>query len=273
MRGRIISFRRLYRASLPRSPRRSAGRAQLHANPWVVVAVAALVLAVPVAVRNATFARAPDQPAFQQGTMLPGAPAVEGFARVLDGDTIEIAGTRIRLEGIDAPEGGQTCARAGGGTWRCGQSASTELQKMIGRAQVRCESRGTDSFRRMLGICFVGSMDLNAEMVRRGYAWAFVKYSRTYVTQEEDARTRGVGIWQAPTTTAWDYRAGRWASADEAIPGDCPIKGNITSGGRIYHMPWSPWYDKVRIDPDKGERWFCSESEAIAAGWRPVRIN
>jgi hypothetical protein len=93
------------------------------------------------------------------------------------------------------------------------------------------------------------------------------------VTQEEDARTRGVGIWQAPTMAAWDYRAGRWASADEATPRDCPIKGNITSSGRIYHMPWSPWYDKVRIEPDKGERWFCTESEAVAAGWRPVRVN
>lgn len=253
--------------------RRARLSRHFYSTPWISVALVALALAVPAAMRDGTFARTPDQPTFRQGAMLPGAPSVEGIARVLDGDTIEIAGTRIRLEGIDAPEGGQTCARAGGGTWRCGQTASAELQKLIGREQVRCESRGTDSYRRMLGICFVGSTDLNAEMVRRGYAWAFVKYSRTYVTQEDDARTRGVGIWQAPTIAAWDYRAGRWASADEVTPGDCPIKGNITSSGRIYHMPWSPWYDKVRIEPGKGERWFCSESEAVAAGWRPVRAN
>ena len=51
------------------------------------------------------------------------------------------------------------------------------------------------------------------------------------------------------------------------------IKGNITDNGRIYHMPWSPWYGKVRIDPARGERWFCNENEAMAAGWRPVRVN
>jgi hypothetical protein len=51
------------------------------------------------------------------------------------------------------------------------------------------------------------------------------------------------------------------------------IKGNITNGGRIYHMPWSPWYEKVRIETTKGERWFCNENEAVAAGWRPVRVH
>jgi endonuclease YncB( thermonuclease family) len=235
--------------------------------------VAALVLAIPLAVRNGTFARTPDQPSFRQGAMLPGSATLEGRAQVLDGDTIDIGSTRIRLEGIDAPEGAQTCPRAGGGTWRCGQEASNALRQLIGRQNVRCQNHGSDSYGRVLGICFVGTTDINAEMVRRGLAWAFVKYSRTYVAEEADARTRGAGIWQAPTVTAWDYRAGKWIVADQAVPGDCPIKGNITSNGRIYHMPWSPWYEKVRIDARKGERWFCTEQEAVAAGWRPVHIN
>ncbi len=255
-----------------RGPRGRLGHS-FYATPWLIAALATLTLLAPLAMRNGTFARTPDQPQARSAAILPGSPAIEGMARVLDGDTIEISGQRIRLEGIDAPEGAQTCARAGGGTWRCGQEASSALQKLIGRQSVRCESRGSDSYGRMLGICFVGTTDVNAEMVRLGFAWAFVKYSRTYVAQEEDARTRGVGIWQAPTTTAWDYRAGRWTTADNAIPGDCPIKGNITSNGRIYHMPWSPWYEKVRIDERKGERWFCTEREALAAGWRPVHIN
>ncbi len=59
-----------------------------------------------------------------------------------------------------------------------------------------------------------------------------------------------------------------------AAPDGCVIKGAVTKNGRIYHMPWSPWYDKVRIDDDpakRGERrWFCSEAEAEAAGWRPA---
>ena len=48
------------------------------------------------------------------------------------------------------------------------------------------------------------------------------------------------------------------------------IKGNITRTGQVYHMPWSPWYGKTRVDARRGERWFCSEDEAIAAGWRPA---
>jgi endonuclease YncB( thermonuclease family) len=239
----------------------------------VIVTLAALVLGTPLAVRNGTLARTPDQPQAHRASAVPGSSAIEGMPRVLDGDTIEISGQRIRLEGIDAPEGSQTCARVGGGTWRCGQEASDALQKLIGRQSVRCEGQGSDSYGRVLGICFVGATDINAEMVRLGFAWAFVKYSRTYVSEEADARSRGAGIWQAPTMTAWDFRAGKWAVADQAVDGDCPIKGNITSNGRIYHMPWSPWYEKVRIDKSKGERWFCTEREAVAAGWRPVHVN
>lgn len=240
----------------------------------IPVAVLALALAIPAAIWGGTLASTPGMSPAPYRAAVQGEPAVQGLARVLDGDTIDIAGTRIRLEGIDAPEGGQDCARAGGGTWRCGQAASVELQRLIGRAVVRCESHGTDRYGRMLGICFVGATDINAEMVRRGFAWAFAKYSRAYVAEEADARARNLGIWQAPTTTAWDHRAGRWeAAGSNAPPGSCPIKGNITSSGRIYHMPWSPWYDKVRIEPEKGERWFCTENEAIAAGWRPVRVN
>ena len=147
---------------------------------------------------------------------------------------------------------------------------------------MRCDSRGTDKYGRTLAICFSGATDINAEMVRRGLAWAFVKYSRVYVAEEAEARARGVGIWQAPTITAWDHRASRWTQASDSASGkrpgngasgDCVIKGNITSNGHIYHMPWSPWYDKVRIETAKGERWFCNENEALAAGWRPVRVN
>ncbi len=244
-----------------------------HATRRLPIAVLTLALAVPAGIWGGTFASTPSSTTAPYRAALQDAAAVQGPARVVDGDTIEINGTRVRLEGIDAPEGDQTCARAGGGTWRCGQAASVELERLIGRAAVRCESRGTDGYGRTLGICFVGTTDINAQMVRGGYAWAFVKYSRAYVAEEADARTRGIGIWQAPTTTAWDHRAGRWAAANDSGPGGCPIKGNITSNGRIYHMPWSPWYAKVRIDQGKGERWFCSENDAVAAGWRPARVN
>lgn len=245
-----------------------------YATRQLAAVALAVAIAVPAAIWGGTSARTPDS--FVYGRTVPGPASIEGVARVIDGDTLEIAGTRVRLEGIDAPEGDQSCARADGGTWRCGQAASVELQRLVGTVPIRCDSRGLDKYGRTLAICFNGAKDINAAMVRGGFAWAFVKYSKTYVNEEDGARTRRVGIWQAPTTTAWDHRAGRWAQtadAKQAAPGNCPIKGNITSGGRIYHMPWSPWYDKVRIEPDKGERWFCNETEAVAAGWRPVRVN
>jgi endonuclease YncB( thermonuclease family) len=242
----------------------------------VGAAIAALLIA-PASLWGGLSARTPPA-SFSSGSAIHQGTDVEGVARVIDGDTLEIAGVRIRLEGIDAPEGDQSCPEAGGGTWACGQAATLELQRLVGRSPVRCVSRGTDKYGRMLAICHSGDLDINAEMIRRGLAWAFVKYSSTYVSEEADARSRRAGIWQAPTTTAWDHRAGRWANAQaetsrEAPAADCIIKGNITKSGRIYHMPWSPWYAKVKIEPEKGERWFCNESEAAAAGWRPVRVN
>jgi endonuclease YncB( thermonuclease family) len=196
-----------------------------------------------------------------------------GLARVIDGDTIEIDGRHVRLEGIDAPEAAQTCGRRLFGTWRCGTAATDALVKLTAKRRVSCESRGTDKYDRMLGICFVDDRDINAEMVREGFAWAFVKYSQSYVRQEAEARVARVGIWQGESEPAWVYREKRWAGAEQAAPKGCAIKGNVTAHGHIYHMPWSPWYGKVKIDEAKGARWFCTEAEAIAAGWRPAATH
>ena len=82
--------------------------------------------------------------------------------------------------------------------------------------------------------------------------------------------------YQAPAVDAepaWLFREKHWAGAEQAAPKGCAIKGNVTAHGHIYHMPWSPWYGKVKVDAAKGERWFCSESEAMAAGWRPAAVH
>ncbi len=200
---------------------------------------------------------------------------ISGPARVIDGDTIDIRGRRIRLEGIDAPESAQTCPGryAGGilGNWSCGKAATAALIKLIGNRSVTCQSQETDKYDRLIATCFAGGRDVNAEMVRCGHAWAFVKYSRTYVALEAQAKAQKLGVWASLRTAepAWNYRKHRWAKAKQVAPTGCAIKGNISRGGeRIYHAPWSPWYDKVRISTAKGERWFCDEQEAIAAGWR-----
>lgn len=197
---------------------------------------------------------------------------VAGHARVMDGDTLDIAGTRVRLEGIDAPESGQQC-RASRGSWDCGMAATRALAALVAGREVRCEGSERDSYGRLIAICRVGTTEINAEMVRRGLAWAFVRYSQRLVEVERDARKMHVGIWQGDNEPAWDYRARRWAEARPQARGGCSIKGNISRHGQIYHLPGSTFYDAVRIDPSRGERWFCSEAEARAAGWRPSMAN
>jgi endonuclease YncB( thermonuclease family) len=196
-----------------------------------------------------------------------------GIARVIDGDTLEIGGVRVRLEGIDAAEAGQTCGRALFGTWACGSAATSHVEKLVEGQEIRCEHRGIDKYNRMLGQCFVGTLDINADLVRNGLAWAFLKYSRTYAEVEAEARALRVGIWQGDAMPPWEYRRRTWEQASGNAPNGCAIKGNVTRNGQIYHTPWSPWYGKVRIDERRGERWFCSEDEAIAAGWRSARGN
>lgn len=210
-------------------------------------------------------------PQIAQGAILAGIP------RIIDGDTIEIEGTRVRLEGIDAPETGQTCKNRLSQTWDCGNAATKVLLDLAGRHEVQCRHTGIDKYGRMLGICYAGGRDLNAEMVRSGYAWAYVKYSTAYVPQEAAARASGFGIWQGEAMPAWDYRALKWAAVEQTVPEGCAIKGNVTPAGLIYHMPWSPWYERVRMGngpvPDGGKRWFCNEADAQAAGWRPAMLR
>lgn len=191
--------------------------------------------------------------------------------RVIDGDTLEIDGTTIRLHGIDAPEAGQTCRRPNGKTWPCGKQAIEALETLVSDDNVTCDDRGADGYGRTIGVCTIGSEDINAKLVSMGLAWAFRKYSMDYAEIEDTAHRDALGVWQAETITPWDFRAEKWAVAEQETPNGCPIKGNISDGGQIYHAPWSPWYMKTKISVEKGERWFCSEAEAVAAGWRAPR--
>jgi len=197
---------------------------------------------------------------------------ITGRATVIDGDTIEIHGERIRLDAIDAPESGQTCRRDGE-IWRCGQKAALALAEKIGQSTVRCEDRGRGRYGRIIAICFARGEDLNAWLVAQGWALAYRRYSTEYVSQEEAARAAGLNIWRGEFVAPWEWRRGkRFASEPHPPPMDCPIKGNISSKGeRIYHVPGGRWYDRTRIDSSKGERWFCTEEEALAAGWRRAR--
>lgn len=129
-----------------------------------------------------------------------------GVASVIDGDTIEIHGERIRLFGIDAPESRQECRRPDGSLWRCGQQAALALQDHIGRRTVICEQRDMDRYHRTVAQCRLAGEDIDAWLVESGWAVAFTRYSRDYVEQEQRARTARRGIWSGDFMMPWDWR-------------------------------------------------------------------
>lgn len=131
-----------------------------------------------------------------------------GHASVIDGDTIEIAGQRIRLHGIDAPESAQHCLDADLRIFRCGQDAANALDHMINDRLVRCEQLGRDRYNRIIARCFLGELDLNEAMVRSGHALAYRRYSSDYVGAEAEARSSGAGMWRGDFVSPWDWRRG-----------------------------------------------------------------
>ncbi len=196
---------------------------------------------------------------------------VVGTATVIDGDTIEVHGQRIRLHGIDAPESRQLC-RLDGKPWQCGKDAANALADKIARRPVTCEDLGRDRYKRIIARCTVGGEDLEKWMVSQGWALAYRRYSLDYVEQEAEAQAARRGIWAGEFVKPWEWRRGKRIAANDNAPGQCRIKGNINrKDERIDHAPGDNWYDRTRIDPAKGERWFCSEAEARAVGWRKLR--
>ena len=125
----------------------------------------------------------------------PAASTIIGRASVIDGDTIEIRGQRIRFFGIDAPESGQTCHDGNGQSYRCGQHAALARADKVGQKTVECDQRDVDRYRRIVAVCRVGSDDLNAWLVWEGWAVAYRQYSKDYVQAEEDAKAAKRGLW------------------------------------------------------------------------------
>lgn len=199
------------------------------------------------------------------------ADSIRGRAVAVDGDTLTVAGQKVRLFGVDAPEMDQTCDR-NGKVWACGVMARDMLADMVAAGRLSCDVVDTDRYGRAVAVCALGDRDVGAQMVRQGGAMAYRRYSGRYVNAENAARRDGLGIWTSVMLTPEDYRHADDApkAAPEVAGGsDCVIKGNIgASGKHIYHLPGQADYAATRINTAKGERWFCSEAEARAAGFR-----
>jgi endonuclease YncB( thermonuclease family) len=187
---------------------------------------------------------------------------------IADGDTFTLLTAsnqqvKIRLAEIDAPESGQPY----------GNKSKQALSSLVFGKDVRVAVQTTDRYGRTVGRPYVGDLDVCAEMVRMGAAWAYREYLREkrLLTLESEAKAEKRGLWglsEARNMPPWEWRR----SGGGNQTGNCQIKGNINSkGDRIYHVPGSRSYAQTRINTSKGERWFCSEKEAIEAGWRAPR--
>lgn len=195
--------------------------------------------------------------------------APNGTLRVIDADTFDVGGVRVRLFGVDAPEMGQPCA-SGGREWDCGRWARDWVRDRFDGQPARCTQRDIDRYGRVVATCDVGGVDLGAALVGDGIAWAYRRYSAMYDLDEKAAAVAGRGLWAFDVDMPADYRAGQVA-ARNAPETDCVIKGNISKSGQIYHVPGGRDYDRTGINPSRGERWFCNVAEAEAAGWRAAR--
>jgi micrococcal nuclease len=212
--------------------------------------------------------------------------------RVVDGDTIdvEIEGEtyRLRYIGIDTPETVDPNRPDG-----CfGPEASLYNRALVEGKTVGLEKdvSDTDRFGRLLRYVWLPDEStasdalimVNATLVAEGYAQAStyppdVKYQDTFLHLQQEAREAGRGLWGAlctsPTPTLAPVGAGDGSCEFSGTP-ERVIKGNISTstGEKIYHVPGQQFYDATVINETKGERWFCTEAEAVAAGWRKAKV-
>jgi endonuclease YncB( thermonuclease family) len=137
-------------------------------------------------------------------------PEIAGRARIIDGDTLDIADERIRLIGIDAPEDGQVCLD-GAREWRCGDHAAAALEALTEGAPIRCEVYGRDRYQRALAVCYADHVDLNSAMVRAGAALAWYPDGTavpgpSYAAEQTEAELVGVGVWRGEFIPPWEWR-------------------------------------------------------------------
>ena len=204
---------------------------------------------------------------------------------VVDGDTIDVKLTdgqvlRLRYLGVSAPDDHAST---------CFGRAATVYNRMLAQGQQVLLERDvseTDKYGRLLRYVYLldGRM-VNEELVRAGYAQVTtfppdVRYAQRFLVVQRDARNRIAGLWGvcditvAQTVTPTSTTKGGTVAATcpkgcEVPPQGCKIKGNISkSGEKIYHVPGQTYYEQTKISPGYGERWFCTDAEAIANGWR-----
>lgn len=135
-----------------------------------------------------------------------GPSSVTGIPTVTDGDTLQIRGVKVRLYGVDAPESSQTCVRAGK-VYGCGREAAFALANFVQNKTVTCTRRDTDRYGRLVGVCRVGSTEVNRWLVEQGWALPYLAYGgRVYQQAERSAQAARRGLHAGTFQAPWDYR-------------------------------------------------------------------
>ncbi len=217
------------------------------------------------------------------GTFSPtGGDAGSAVRRAIDGDTIELeSGETVRYIGVDTPESVHPKKPI-----ECfGVEAAQKNAALVEGKAVRLERDVSerDRYGRLLRYVYVGDTFVNEELVRQGFAHALtyppdVRYQDRFREAERDARAAGRGLWSGcarqPAVLSGSAPPAELSASSPPLDGSgaCQVKGNIAaSGEKIYHVPGCGSYEKTMIDAARGERTFCSESDALAAGWRKAR--
>lgn len=202
----------------PRS--RSANRGNSGAVSAFVAIAGAILSAIGYAIFNLSGPTEPArEPAPSEAPIEASAgDTVSGTASVVDGDTLDIHGARIRLVAVDAPESGQKCLSAEKKFIRCGTTSANKLDEWINRNPVSCAIEGKDKYGRLLGQCSVRGDSMQEWLVTNGYALAYRAYSTAFVPAEQKARAARAGVWAGEFVMPWDWRKGA------RLPGEPPTK-------------------------------------------------
>jgi len=205
--------------------------------------------------------------------------------RVIDGDTIELSdGRKVRYIGIDTPETKDPRV----GVECFGKEASQRNKELVEGKTIYLEKdvSETDRYSRLLRYVWLKETLVNKQLVTEGYAFASsfppdIARQDELRKAEQNARTRLLGLWgECDLNDAYKINetirmadeqlenAVLGASEEAELKDGCVIKGNISSNGKLYHLPECSSYDSVKIDEGKGEQWFCNEADATAAGWQ-----
>ncbi len=203
------------------------------------------------------------------------ASVVTGRAAAVTGGLLRVNGELVELKGVEPPSPKHPCVKANGRRWSCAASATSALNRLVRAEDVTCEIDGRNGDGRAIGTCAVAhdgkATDIGAELVRNGHVFASSGMFASYASDEAAAREAKLGLWQGETVRPQEWRDRAWAEAKRTAPDGCPIKGLVRASERVYAMPWSPEYASAKVREVRGERWFCSEDDARAAGFRLSR--